>query len=124
MIERHNYTTSTPNPDTMTDFDVEDGTDAADVMSKISLLKLQYNQDDVKFWFKSFVNKLTFMGVMAQYTKHMILMDILPMDVINEVKQLANLTRSEADNKCYKTIKDRILEFFGPNEEDDYNKTT
>ena len=50
------------------------------------------------------------------------LSDRLPPEIINEVQELVCVTEETATTTCYKQAKVRLLELFGPQEDEDFVK--
>ena len=102
------------------EFDVADKADAADAQQKTSGLKLEFDRQDVEFWFQQLEMHLTTSGVNAQWTKRLLLHKLLPSDIVSEVKDLLRKNKASAGATPYKDLKDRILDTFGKKVEDAY----
>ena len=104
------------------DFDQENGRDDPDFYKK--QVVVEYDQNDLKFWFLQLEEAMTFAGIKSQYVKRMTLTKNLPTSVKEEMKDLLSLTKSEAGPTCYKDVKDRLMELFGPEDTDAYTKAS
>ena len=104
-------------------FEDENGADATDVFSKLSHIKVAYMANDLPYWFRMLEQKMRFAQVKAQYTKLQVLTDQLPSQVLEELKPILS-AQDEESATCYKEVKTRILELFGPKEQEDYAKAT
>ena len=67
---------------------------------------------------------MTSFGINLQWSRRNALMakDILPEDVIEELKPLLRLSKTDAGPYIYKTLKEEILTLFAPKEENAYEK--
>merc|ERR1711951_337508 len=102
----------------MVDFDMEDGADADTAQAKMSGLKLDFDRNDVEFWFNQLEMHLQTAEIKAQWTKRLLLHKQLPPDVVNEVKDLLRKNKATAGAQPYKDLKDRIIEKFASNKEE------
>merc|ERR1711951_41293 len=100
----------------MVDFDMEDGADADTAQAKMSGLKLDFDRNDVEFWFNQLEMHLQTAEVKAQWTKRLLLHKLLPQDVVEEVKDLLRKNKTSAGAEAYKELKDRIMTTFGQKE--------
>ena len=101
-------------------FEDEDGVDEAGAMREAcsNLAKLEYDPNDLKFFFKQAEIKMSAVGVKKNYTKFQILTNILPKRVIDEVKSLVCKDATDFPNRdAYKQLKAEILRIFGPRPE-------
>ena len=102
-------------------FETENGTDDANALREAlrNLERLQYDGNDLKFFFGQAEIKMASSGVKKQFTKFQVLSSILPKEVIDEVKPLLSKTEAEfTQNDSYKQLKARVLKIFGPRPED------
>ena len=106
----------------MVDFDMEDAADATEFQSKLSNLKLDFDQSDVEFWFEQLEMHLFSAGVKSQWTKRLLLHKQLPVNIVQEVKDLLRKNKATAGATPYKDLKTRILDTFGNKPEDSYAK--
>ena len=103
-------------------FDEQDFDDDGDAWKKS--LSLKFDRNDVLFWFSETEVVMTNHGINRQWSKRNALMgkDILPDDVIEEIKPLLRLTKQEAGNNIYQTIKKELISIFGPKKETAFEK--
>ena len=81
-----------------------------------SLDRLQWDDNDVKFFFAQAEIKMAAVGCKKQYTKFQVLSSIIPPKVVNEVKDLMCMQETEfTNNNAYKILKNEILQFSDPN---------
>ena len=89
-------------------------TKALELASK-QLDKFQWMDDDVKFYFQQVEARMAAVGVKKQWTKFLVLQNILPMKIIQHVKSILRKSEAEfTDNMSYKTLKTEIMRIFGP----------
>ena len=94
-------------------FDRRDLPDDADAWKKT--LTLKFDRNDPEFWFSEIEHTMKTYGINRQRSKRSALMgkDILPEDVIEELKPLLRIPEDEADKRIYKLIKTELLNIFG-----------
>ena len=99
--------------------DINEEDDAKALSEALRNLKgLEFDQNDVKFFFNQLEIKMTSAGVKKQYTKLQVLGSAIPKNVQDQVKSY--LSKSEAEytqNNAYKLLKTRILKIYGESEE-------
>lgn len=100
-----------------------DEEDPADVHTKAATIKLEFQPDQVVFWFSTLEAKMRFAGIKSQWTKMQVVVTILPMQYASQIKDLLRVSEPTATgaNTCYIDVKKRLLELFGPKEEDAYD---
>ena len=106
----------------MTDVDVENGTDAAGALGKVDSIKLTWDDQDVKFFFSELEGKFELIEIKSQWTKRHVLANLLPPKQKAEVKDLLMKSKTQAGTDIYKKLKDRILELFGPRQEEAFEE--
>ena len=106
----------------MVKFEDEDEKDATGAYGKAAAIKLTYTPNDLKFWFSQVERMMKFSEVKAQFTKLQVLTSLLPRDFLEEVKSEVSVDEDEATATCYKDVKKRVMELFGPQEDEDYYK--
>ena len=109
-----------------TPYDTADEADPTDVHSKAATIKLEFNVKEVKFWFQQLEAKMRFAGIKSQWTKMQIVVSILPVDIASEIKDLLCVSEptTTGENTCYIDCKKRLMEIYGPREEDAFDKAT
>ena len=103
-------------PPVMAVFEDENGTDNDGALGSAlrSLERLEWDDNDVQWFFNRCETRMGAAGVKKNYTKFQVLSEILPKKVQDQVKPL--LRKSEADftNKDgYKQLKNKVLQIFG-----------
>ena len=112
----------TPSPGSssaMTNYDEQNDKDPADIHTKIAKIKLVFDRNDVRFFFTQLEMQMENSGVKSQWQKRLLLHNLLPPDIIEDLKDLLNLNKTEAGD-AYKDMKTRIWETFGPKPESAY----
>ena len=107
------------------DYDKADGEDDANAMSSaINALKgKEFEENDLKFYFKQVEIKMKGAGVKKNFTKLEVLSSILPTRVINEVKPILRKEEDEFPNKdAYFQLKNEIKRIFGPSQASHYQR--
>ena len=104
------------------DFEDEDTQDEAQAIEHTRTLKMEYNPDEVEFWFMQIENEMFACGVKSQWLKRCVLVRNLPPKVQADVKSLLILKKSAAPPTLYKQIKNEILRIHAPKKEDTYKK--
>ena len=94
-------------------YDMANGTDAKDAQAKSSGLKVDFDRQDVEFWFEQLEMHMFGCGLAAQWTNRMVLHKMLPPDIVSEIKDLLRKNQASAGETPYKDIKDSLLETFG-----------
>ena len=97
-------------------FDVENGEDEAGALREAcrSLEKLEWDDNDLAWYFNRCQTRMKIAGVKKQFTKFQVMSEILPTKVQNEIKTL--LRKEEADfpnNNAYKLLKTEVFRIFG-----------
>ena len=101
-------------------FESANGTDDAGALKEAlrGLDRLEWDANDVKFFFQQAEIKMDAAGVKKQYTKFQVLSSIIPKVVQDEVKSFVVMAENEFPNKdAYKVLKQEILRIFGPKPE-------
>ena len=101
-------------------FDREDGEDDAGSLREAcrSLEKLEWDINDLQFFFNRAETRMKVAGVKKNYTKFQVLSEILPKKVQDQVKPILRLTEEEFPNKDgYLQLKKAVLRIFGPKPE-------
>ena len=104
----------------MVAFEDENGVDGENALGNAlrQLEKLEWNTDDLPFFFNRAEIRMKIANVKKNYTKFQVLSEIIPTKVQDQVKSL--LRKGETDfpnNDAYKQLKTQILKIFGPRPE-------
>ena len=102
------------------DYDRDDKPDPTDIHGKTSGIKVEFNRQNVRFFFSQLEMHLESVGVASQWMKRLILQRNLPPDVIEDLEDLLVRGKVAAGNTAYFDVKTRILEIWGPRPEDVY----
>ena len=105
-----------------TEVDVEDGVDGTNALNKVESIKLEWDKDDVRFWFNELESKFELIQIKSQWTKRHVLANLLPPLQKKEVKDLLMKSKAAAGTNIYKQLKTRLLEHFGPRVEDAFEE--
>ena len=103
-------------------YDLANEADDENAYRNIATLKLPFNTEDPKYWFKNFERKLKTFGVKSQGAKKDALHGQLPLAVENEVKNLLSLDEEEEGTTPYKDLKIELLRLYSPKPEDAFDK--
>ena len=106
--------------DAIVAFEAEDGADEAGALREAcrNVEKLEWDDNDVAFFFSKAEIKMSAVGVKKQYTKFQVLSTVLPKKVEDQLKPM--LVKTETDfplKDAYKQLKSEILRIFGPKPE-------
>ena len=107
--------------DEIVPFETENGADDAGALQSAlrSLDKIEWDANDVEFFYSQIEIKMASAGVRKQFTKFQVLSSVIPKKVIDQVKTLLRKKETDfANNNSYKLLKDEILRIFGPKPED------
>ena len=111
-----------PDDDVVIDFEDEAGQDGAKALEFTRTLKLEWNPQEVNFWFTQLENEMYTCEVKSQWLKRCVLVKNLPPKVQSDVMSLLVLKKSEVSPLIYKEIKTEILRIYAPEQEDKYKK--
>ena len=92
-------------------FDTENGVDEAGAHSKLSAVKVAYDEKDVEFFFINLESAMAYAGLKSQQSKRFCLLGILPNEVKNQFKGVIKATAT--GQQGYRKIKEAVLEVFG-----------
>ena len=109
-----------PDDEVVVNFEDEDGENDQNAMQEAcrNLQRLEFEENDLDFWFNQVEIKMSAVGVKKNYTKFQVLTTIIPKKVINQCKPLLRKQASDFPNKdAYKQLKATILRIFGPRPE-------
>ena len=109
-------------PDEVANFEDEAGTDGAKAIEYTRTLKIEYDPQNVKFWFIQLENEMFTCEVKSQWLKRCVLVKNLPPKIQADVMALLCLQKAEAPADLYKQIKNEILRIHAPKKEDTFKK--
>ena len=111
-----------PDPVDEVNFEDENAADGAKALEYSRTLLLEYNAEEVLFWFMQLENEMFTCEVKSQWLKRCILVKNLPPKVQADVKSLLVLQKAQAPGDIYKKIKKEILRIHAPVKEETYKK--
>ena len=106
--------------DIMVAFEDENGVDGDGALGNAlkQLERLEWNQEDLPFFFNRVEIRMGIAQVRKNYTKFQVLSEIIPSKVQDQVKSLLRKTENDfPNNDAYKQLKNQILKIFGPRPE-------
>ena len=103
-------------------FEDQDFDDDAEAWKKS--LSFKFNRHDPQFWVNNVEAEMTNFGINSQWSRRNALMgkDILPEDVIEELKPLLRLSKAESGPHIYKDIRNEILNIYSLKEEQAFER--
>ena len=110
-----------PNPAAI-DIAEENGQDGAEAQSQARQIKIEFEPNDIKFWFSQLEAEMLMATVKSRWLKKTILQRNLPNKQREDVKAYLTLTQAEAGDTIYKDIKDELLRIYSPKPQDSYLK--
>ena len=98
-------------------FDEQDYPDDPEAWKKS--LSLKFDRHDPEFWFTNAEAEMETFGIFTQWSKRRALLgkDILPPDILDELKPLLRLTKADAGPQPYKDVKSELLDIYGQKDE-------
>ena len=104
------------------DFDAKNGTDDPSVLAKLANIKATWMEQDVKYWFQEIEMQMEIYNIQSQWLKRVILANNLPEEVKAELKDILRKPKSQAPTLVYKELKLKIIQLFGPVEEEAFER--
>ena len=104
------------------DIAVENGQDGEKAQDLARSIKVEFDPQDIKFWFSQLEAEFTMAAVKSQWLKKTVMQRNLPLKQREDVKSYLILTKTEAGNLIYKEIKDELLRLYAPKPQDSYHK--
>ena len=104
------------------DFEDENGEDGEKALEYSRSLKMEYDPNEVEFWFTQLENEMYTCGIKSQWMKRCILVKNLPPKVQADVKSLLVLKQTQAPTDLYKKLKQEILRIHAPKCEENFKK--
>ena len=107
-------------PPAIVSFEDEDAVDDNRALQEAcrNVERVEWDDNDVAFFFSKVEIKMSAVGVRKQYTKFQVLSTILPKKIEDQVKPLLIKTEAQFPEKnAYKILKSEILRIFGPKPE-------
>ena len=106
----------------MVNYDTEDKADGDKAQEAARHIKVEFNGNDIRFWFSELEGEMMLAGVNRQWLKKTILQRNLPTKVKEDVKSHLSLPQDQAGETIYLTIKNEILRIYAPKPQDNYLK--
>ena len=104
------------------DFEDQNEPDGAKAIEYSRTLVMEFNPQEVEFWFIQLENEMFTCQVKSQWMKRCILVKNLPPKIQADVKSLLVIKQSQAPADLYKKIKNEILRIHAPRREDTFKK--
>ena len=107
----------------MADFDALNEAEAKETLSRLSSVTVNWDKDDIAYWFTELENAMETINVKSQWVKRVILVNNLPNEIRTQVKDQLKLPKSQCtgDNELiYLVLKKKILKLFGKAEGENY----
>ena len=111
-----------PDAPVVVDFEDENGQDGDKALEYSRTLVMEYNPDEVEFWFTQLENEMYTCTIKSQWMKRVVLVKNLPPRIQADVKSLLILKQTQAPDNIYKLVKTEILRLHAPKEEDTFKK--
>ena len=102
------------------EFDVEDAVDGEKAQDYARSIKIEFEANDIKFWFSQLEGEMTMATVRSAWLKRTVLQRNLPVKQRSDVKSYLTLTKVEGGATIYKDIKDELIRIYAPKPEDSY----
>ena len=109
-------------PDAVLDFDREDKVDGDKAQDLARSIKIEFEPNDVRFWFAQLEAEMTMASVNSQWLKKTVLQRNLPNKQKEDVKDLLSLPKSAAGELLYLRIKTEIIRIYAPKPQDAYKR--
>ena len=106
--------------DDVVDFDQENGQDGDKAQSEGRSIKVEFEPNDIKFWFSQLEDEMLMASVKSQWLKKTILQRNLPNKQKEDVKAYLTLSKTEAGGDIYFRIKQEIVRIYAPKPQDAY----
>ena len=97
----------------MPDYDAIDQADPADIAAKTAGIKVDFDRQDVEFFFVQLENELESAGVLSQWRKRIVLVRQLPQDIQQELRDLLCKPRATILTTAYIDLKTRLIQMYG-----------
>ena len=104
------------------DFDAENGVDGEKAQDHARHVKIEFDQNDVRFWFSQLEAEMEMGDIRSQWLKKTVLQRNLPTKQREDVKAYLILPKTQAGNNIYLNIKTRLIKIYAPKPADSYNK--
>ena len=111
-----------PDPPAVVDFEVENGQDGDKAQDHARQIKVEFEANDIKFWFSQLENEMVMASIKSQWLKKSVLQRNLPNKQKEDVKSLLILTQTEAGTEIYLKIKRELIRIYAPKPADLYKK--
>ena len=108
--------------DMATNFDREDKADPADVYAKTAHIRVDFNRNNVHFFFIQLEMLLESAECGSQWMKRLVLQRSLPSTVVEDLQDIFSKGKVQAGATAYIDAKTRILELYAPRAEDKWKK--
>ena len=111
-----------PEDDAPQNFDIENGQDGDKAADTARSIKLEFEPNDIRFWFAQLEDEMTMATVKSQWLKKTVLQRNLPLKQKEDVKSYLTLQKAEAGANIYFDIKTELIRIYAPKPSDSYRK--
>ena len=122
--EGNNRDGTMPNdpPPPVVEYDTANTRDGDKAQELARSIKVEFEPNDVKFWFAQLEGELLMASVGSQWLKKTVLQRNLPNKQKEDLKSYLTLTQTEAGNTIYRDIKQELIRLYAPKPCDSYRK--
>ena len=104
------------------DIDVENENDGEKAQSDARHIKIDFEPNDVRFWFSQLEAEMMMAEVKSQWLKKTVLQRNLPNKQKEDVKAYLTLSKTQAGDDIYFKIKSDLIRIYAPKPQDSYRK--
>ena len=106
----------------MANYDAEEKNDGEKATEHARAVKVEFDANDIKFWFAQLEDEMTMASVGSQWLKKTVLQRNLPVKQKEDVKALLTLQKADAGQNIYLRIKNELIRIYAPKPSDSYRK--
>ena len=104
------------------EFDRADANDGDRAQEHARHIKMDFDPNDVVFWFSQLEAEMTMASVNSQWMKKTVLQRVLPNKQKEDVKEYLIKTKANAGAHIYLDIKTRLINIYAPKPSDSYRR--
>ena len=109
-------------PDQPINYDREDKADGDKANEQARHIKVEFDPNDVRFWFAQLEDEMEMAGVGRQWLKKSVVQRNLPLKQKEDVKELLTLQKENAGPNIYLNIKNELIRIYAPKPQDTYRR--
>ena len=109
-------------PPPVVEYDTANTRDGDKAQELARSIKVEFEPNDVKFWFAQLEGELLMASVGSQWLKKTVLQRNLLNKQKEDLKSYLTLTQTEAGNTIYRDIKQELIRLYAPKPCDSYRK--